>query len=71
LDQAEAGRPCGNARLAVQLLNRAVTAQADRITAATYPPDPAVLAAICAADIPGHLDPAVPPAPDQRPGQYL
>jgi hypothetical protein len=71
LAQAEAGRPCGNARLAVQLLNRAVTAQADRITAATQPPDPAALAAICAADIPGHLDPAVPPAPGQRPGQYL
>jgi hypothetical protein len=71
LARAEAGRACGNARLAVQLLNHAATAQAGRITAASEPADPAALATICAADIPGHLDPAVPPAPDQRPGQYL
>jgi AAA lid domain/ATPase family associated with various cellular activities (AAA) len=71
LVQAEAGQTSGNARLAVKLLNHAVTAQAGRITADPQPPDPDVLATICAADVPGHLDPATPPAPDQRPGQYL
>ena len=71
LARAEAARACGNARLAVQLLNHAATAQAGRITADPQPPDPDVLAAICAGDIPDHLDPAAPPAPDQRPGQYL
>ncbi len=71
LARTEASRACGNARLAVQLLNHATTAQARRITTGPQPLDPAALATICAADIPGHLDPAIPPAPDQRPGQYL
>ena len=71
LARAEAARASGNARLAVQLLNHAATAQARRITAAPQPPDTAALSAICAADIPSHLDPATPPAPGIRPGQYL
>lgn len=71
LARAEADRASGNARLAVQLLNHAATAQARRITAAPQPSDTATLSAVCAADIPGHLEPATPPALDQRPGQYL
>jgi AAA lid domain len=71
LARAETGRASGNARLAVQLLNYAATAQAGRITTSPQPPDIAALATICAADIPGRLDPAAAPALDQRPGQYL
>ncbi len=71
LARAEADQARGNARLAVQLLNHAATAEARRITTASQAADPAALATICAADIPGHLDPATPPVPDQRPGQYL
>jgi AAA lid domain/ATPase family associated with various cellular activities (AAA) len=71
LARAEAAGASGNARLAVQLLNHAATVQARRVSAAPQPPDTAVLSAICAADIPGRLDPATTPAPDQRPGQYL
>jgi hypothetical protein len=71
LARAKATRASGNARLAVQLLNHAATAQARRITAAPQHPDTAALSAICAADIPGHLDPATAPAPSQWPGQYL
>ena len=68
LARAETGRASGNARLAVQLLNYAATAQAGRITTSPQPPDIAALATICAADIPGRLDPAAAPALDQRPG---
>ena len=48
----------------VQLLNHAATAQARRITAASQPSDAAALSGICAVYIPGHLDPAAPPALD-------
>jgi hypothetical protein len=58
-------------RLAVQLLTQATTSQAQRITTSPQPLDPAVLAAICAAGIPGHLSLPDPSARDQHPGQYL
>jgi hypothetical protein len=68
---AENGYATGNARLAVQLLTHAITNQAHRITSSLQPFDPAALAAICAADIPGHLPFPDPSARDQHPGQYL
>ena len=68
---AETDWASGNARLAVQLLNHAATAQARRISAAPQLPDTAALSALYAADIPGCLEPATPPRPDQRTGQYL
>jgi hypothetical protein len=71
LAAAENGHGTGNARLAVQLLTRATTNQAYRVTAGAQLPDPAALAAICAADIPGHLPPPEDPASDQHLGQYL
>ena len=71
LADAENGHATGNARLAVQLLTQATTNQAQRITTSPQPFDPAALAAICAADIPGHLPFPDPSAGDQHPGQYL
>jgi len=59
LADARNGQATGNARLAVELLTRAITSQAHRITSSPQPFDPAALAAICAADIPEHL-----PLPD-------
>jgi hypothetical protein len=58
-------------RLAIQLLTQAITNQARRIITSPQPFDPAVLAAICAADIPEHLPLPDPSARDQHPGQYL
>jgi hypothetical protein len=55
----------------VQVLTQATTSQVHRVTAAPATPDPAALATINAADIPGHLPPSDPPAHDQPPGQYL
>lgn len=66
LTAAENGHATGNARLAVQLLTQA-TSQAHRVTAGPATPDPAALATINAADIPGHLPPPDPPAHDQPP----
>lgn len=60
LAAAENGHATGNARLAVQLLTQAITTQAHRVTTSPQPPDPAALAAICAADIPGRLPVAAP-----------
>ena len=58
LADAERGHATGNARLAVQLLTQATTSQAHRVTTSPQPCDPAALAAICAADIPGlHASP--------------
>jgi hypothetical protein len=71
LAHAEAARPSGNARLAVQLLTQATASQAHRITAASKPPDPAALSTVCAADIPSHLHSHDQAGDDQRPGQYL
>ena len=71
LADAENGHATGNARLAVQLLTQATASQAHRVTTGPGPPDPAALATINAADIPGHLPPQNPPAHDQPPGQYL
>ena len=71
LAAADNGHPAGNARLAVQLLTQATTNQAHRVTTGPQPADPAALASISAADVPGHLRPCDPPAHDQRPGQYL
>ena len=71
LDHAEAGQASGNARLAVRLLTQVTATQAHRITTGSGPHDPAALGAICAEDIPGHLQPDDPPADDHRPGQYL
>jgi hypothetical protein len=66
LADAENGHATGNARLAVQLLTQANT-QARRITTSPQPPDPAALAAICAADIPERM-PVLAPSPcDQHP----
>jgi hypothetical protein len=53
------------------LLTQAITSQAHRITISPQPFDPAALAAICAAGIPGHLPFPDPSARDQHPGQYL
>ena len=71
LADAENGHATGNARLAVHLLTQAITNQAHRITTSPEPFDPAALAALCAAGIPGHLPLPDPSARDQRPGQYL
>jgi hypothetical protein len=53
------------------LLTQATTSQAYRVTTGPQLPDPAALAAIYAADIPGHLPPPEDPARDQHLGQYL
>lgn len=71
LAAAENGQTTGNARLAVQLLTQATTNQALRVTTGPQFSDPAALAAICAADIPGHLPLPEEPASDQHLGQYL
>ena len=71
LADAERGHSTGNARLAVPLLTQATINQANCVTTGPQPSDPAALAAICAADIPGHLLPHDPPQPEQHPGQYL
>ena len=70
LAHAEAGHGCGNARLAVRLLDQATASHARRITTAPQSPDPATLTTIDAADIPEHVHPPDPPA-DDWPGQYL
>ncbi|HEX6989101.1 MAG TPA: AAA family ATPase [Bacillota bacterium] len=70
--RAEAGRPSGNARLAVALLNQATAAQARRVAAASPRQlTPGMLAPITEADIPGCLRPSPVPGDDDRPGQYL
>jgi len=61
----------GGNRLRGWLEKEEISIQARRITTSPQPPDTAALATICAADIPGHLDPAAPHAPGQRPCQYL
>jgi stage V sporulation protein K len=71
LADAENGDATGNARLAAQLLTQATTNQAHRLTSSPRSFDAAVLAAICAADIPEHLPFPEPSARDQHPGQYL
>ena len=71
LADAENGHAAGNARLAVQMLTQATTSQAHRVTTSPQPPDPAALAAICAADIPGRMPVPAPLAREQHPGQYL
>ena len=71
LADAERGHVTGNARLAVQLLTQATTSQAGRITTSPQPPEPAALAAICAADIPDCMPFPAPSGHDQYPGQYL
>ena len=71
LTQTEADHSSGNARLAVQLLDQAVTSQARRVAIIPQSQDLAMLTTIHAADIPGRLDPNDPPADDERPGQYL
>jgi hypothetical protein len=68
---AEARHSTGSARLAVRLLDQATASQARRVTDAAASQDPAALGTICAADIPGYLDPHDRSADDQRPGQYL
>jgi hypothetical protein len=57
LADAEVGHTTGNARLAVQLLTQATTNQAYRVATGPPLPDPAALAVICAADIPGTCRP--------------
>jgi hypothetical protein len=70
LAEAEKRHATGNARLAVRLLNQAMTSQGRRVIAASGRLDPVALATICADDIPGQL-PVDDSSPEQRPGQYL
>jgi hypothetical protein len=72
LSQAEDGRGCGNARLAVRLLTEATAGQAHRITTnARRLQDPAALGTICVQDIPEHLHTNDPTASESQPGLYL
>jgi len=63
---------CGNARLAVRLLDQAIARQARRITGATHPPTDDELCTLRGDDIAGlpATEPAN-PADDRPPGQYL
>lgn len=70
LVQAESRHKTGSARLAVRLLDQAVTSQARRITALPTP-DLATLSKIDADDIPGYIRLDEPLKDEDRPGQYL
>lgn len=71
LAQAEAAHPCGNARLAVRLLDRVTAAQARRLAASPGPQHPATLGTVTEADVPEHLDRDGPSSDRSWSGQYL
>jgi hypothetical protein len=68
---ADGDHGCGNARLAVRLLDQATASQARRVTSASQSRGRAALNTIRAADIPVHMHPHDLPADDEWPGQYL
>lgn len=71
LGQAEADHARRNARLAVQLLNQVIAAQARRVAACLGAQHPATLSMVIEADIPEHLDRDDPPLDGGWSGQYL
>jgi hypothetical protein len=71
LAQAEADRPCGNARLAVRLLTQVTAAQARRMAASPEAQLQAGLSTVIEADIPQRLDRDDPPSDEGWSGQYL
>lgn len=72
LARAEGGRPSGNARLAVAMLNQATANQARRVaTEAPLGWTPGAASTITDADIPESLHPGAAVPGDDWPGQYL
>ena len=69
LGQAGGSHQCGNARVAVRLLDQIITRQARRITALPAP-GPAALITTISDDIPGRIHLDEPAADNERPGQY-
>jgi hypothetical protein len=68
LGQAESHHPSGNARLAVRLLDQAISSQARRVMTLRAPV-PASLSMISPDDIPGQIHLDEPIRDDERPGQ--
>jgi stage V sporulation protein K len=71
LAQAEAGSPCGNARLAVRLLNLTVAGQARRLMNCPEGQQTEMLRTVTEADIPKHLGREELLNGEDRSGQYL